>query len=138
MPAAGGDTESGKYGKVMVGATPILEITGWSLSIKHTSEKYASSATNGWKTARQGVLDSSGSFTYKMDITAAEAIHNVLPFDDSDGKGLEMDLILYIDATNYYTVPAIVDFSVDVDINDGAPTGGTANFEGTGPVVPSW
>jgi hypothetical protein len=139
MPAAGGNTKSGKFGKLHFNGSEILEITEWSLDIKNISEKYASSSTGGWKTSRQGVSDSSGSFSYKMDHDTGDAIHNKIPFDDADGMGFEGDLLLYVDATNYYTVPALIgSFRVQVDIDNGNVVGGSADFEGTGPITQTW
>jgi hypothetical protein len=138
MPAAGGtDLKSGKFGKVTFGASDVMQVMDWTLEIKSTSEKFATSNTGGWKTSRQGVLDSSGSFRFKLEHDAADSIHNKIPYDDADGMGLEGDLELFLDTTpgSKYTVPAIVHFSIDVDINDGNVTGGTATFEGTGPVT---
>ena len=122
-------TKSGKDGKVMIGSTTLASITHWKLRTFAQNPAHASSATGGVKTRNPGVKDASGEISFLLDFTD--------PITDQLEEGALVTLKLYLDATKFYSVPAIIDaieFS-DVDMDDGRTIGGTAKFSGTGPVV---
>lgn len=118
-------TISGKNGKVMIGSTTLADITKWDFTPTSNNPSYASSATGGFKTRRAGVKDGSGSLDFKLDLAD--------PITDDFDEGSAVTLLLYIDATRFHTVPAIIDsIAWSVDINDGDVVGGTAQFSITG------
>lgn len=122
-------TKSGKDGQVLIGATPLASITHWSLATRASNPAHASSSTGGYKTRNPGVRDSSGSIHFKLDFDD--------PLTDQFDEGATVTLLLYLDGTHYYTVPAIIDAIEfdDVDIDRGQTIGGTAYFSGTGPIT---
>lgn len=121
-------TISGKNGFINIGATKLAEITYWQLTTRSHNAAYASSATGGWKTRRDGVHDASGSARFKLDLAD--------PITDDLNEGDQVTLLLHLDATRFYTVPAIIDsLAWEVDINEGDVIGGVAEFSATGPVT---
>lgn len=119
-------TFSGKDGKVMIGATPLAEITKWEYTRSSNNPAYASSATQGWKTRRGGVKDATGSLEGKLD--------PALPITNSFDEGSSVTLLLHEDGTRFHTVPAIIDsIAWSCDINDGDVLGFVAQFSLTGP-----
>lgn len=122
-------TKSGKDGQVLIGSTPLASITHWNLRTFAQNPAHASSATGGVKTRNPGVKDSAGEVTFLLDFTD--------PITDQLEEGAMVTLKLYLDATHFYSVPAIIDAIefADIDIDDGRTIGGTAKFSGTGPVV---
>lgn len=122
---AAGDVLSGKNGRIKVGGTTYDHITGWSWSRETALHAYGSNSTAGHKRKVAGMKDNSGSFTGMIHDGGA------IPIDEGDAVTLQ----LHVDETgnNFYSVPAIVEsIEVEVDINDGAPVGYTANFQGDG------
>lgn len=122
-------TKSGKDGKVLIDSTALAAITHWSLRTVSHNPAHASSATGGVKTRSPGVKDSSGTIRFKLDFSD--------PITSQFVEGSLVTLKLYLDATRFYTVPAIIDALefADIDIDDGRTIGGVATFSGTGPVV---
>lgn len=115
--------ESGKDGKVLIGATPVANITGWEFDKECHTDRYNSSETAGYKGTVAGVKMGQGSIEFKWNSAAAMTIT----------EGTSATLLLHLNATEMFTVPAIIkNFRVKCDINDGAITGGTANFETNG------
>jgi hypothetical protein len=124
-------TFSGKDGKILIGSTTLAEITGWTLTTSSNNPAYASSATAGHKTRRGGVKDFTGSIQAKID--PADPLTN--DFDE----GSMVTLLLYLNATDFFTCPSIIDsLEWNVDINDGDVVGVTAQFSATAaPTKPS-
>jgi hypothetical protein len=121
-------TISGKNGRIKIGSTTLADITLWQLTTKAGNPAYASSATQGWKTRREGVRDASGTVRFKLDLAD--------PITDDFDEGDAVTLLLHLDATRFYTVPAIIDsLAWEVDINDGDVIGGVAEFSSTGPIT---
>ncbi len=121
-------TISGKDGQVKIGSTTLAEITKWTLTTTAQNPAYASSATQGWKTRREGVRDASGTLNLKLDLAD--------PISDDFDEGSAVTLLLYLDSTRFYTVPAIIDsLGWEVDIDNGEVIGGTAEYSATGPIV---
>jgi len=122
-------TASGKDGKVEVDSSEVAEVLAWQLTTTSNNPAHASSSTQGAKTRNAGVKDARGSIQFKLDFSN--------PITDQFDEGTKATLKLYLDATRFFTVPAIIDQIVwdDVDVNDGETIGGTANFSGTGPIT---
>jgi hypothetical protein len=118
-------TFSGKDGKVLSGSTPLADISHWRLKTIAKNIAYASSATLGHKRRLPGVKDAGGSFTFRLN--AADAITAQLDVGDL------VTLKLYVDVTNFFSVPAIIDaVEVETDISTGKMVGGTVEFSADG------
>lgn len=116
---------SGKDGKVIQGSTDITDTLGWTINKMSNNPAYASNATAGVKKRVAGVKDSNGTFTYAYQGAAEEIT-----------EGSSYTLKLYLNATKFYTVAAVIDsISANVDINDGGIVSYTANWSGNGAVT---
>lgn len=115
---------SGKSGKVLIGATAVAEVTKWRFDKEAFARRYASSATGGFKRTLSGVQSGSGTIEFKFDMTAASPLV----------QGAAVTLLLYLDASHFYSVPAVVTgVKVEVDIDGGDVIGGVAAFDTDGP-----
>lgn len=118
-------TLSGKDGKVMIGGVALADITGWSLETTSANPAYASSSTGGYKKRLAGVKDAKGRMTFKLN--AAD------PITDDLNEGDSVTLLLYLNATKFYSVPAIIDaLRLEVDIDSGQVVCGVAEFSANG------
>jgi hypothetical protein len=114
---------SGKSGFVKVGDATVAEVTKWSFIKQAASSRYASSSSGGFKRSIAGVKSGSGQIEFKFDMAA----------DSPLVEGAAVTLLLYLDATHFYSVPAIVTrVEVEVNIDSGDVIGGTANFDTDG------
>lgn len=115
--------ESGKDGKILIGATPIAEIKKWTLDKKAHVSRWGSSSSAGYKKAVAGVKEGSGSIEFVWDAAAASPI----------AEGTSATLLLYLNASEFYSVPAIIEnFKLAVDMNDGPVTEASADFVNNG------
>ena len=118
-------TISGKNGKVMVGAAALADITQWTFNTTSNNAAYASSSTGGYKKRVAGVKDGSGNAAFKLDPAD--------PITDAINEGDAVTLLLHLDATNFYSVPAVIDaVRLEVDIDTGDVVGGVAEFSANG------
>jgi hypothetical protein len=122
---------SGKSGFVKIGDDPIAEVTKWSFTKQANSSRYASSSSGGFKRSVAGVKSGSGEIEFKFDMSAASPLV----------EGAAVTLLLYLDASHFYSVPAIVTrIEVEVDIDTGDVISGSAHFDTDGawmePVLP--
>jgi len=116
---------SGKDGDVKIASTQIAEITKWSWNPKANVPKYASNKTAGYKAAVAGVKDGSGSMEGKWD-PAIPATAVIAP-------GTSVTLKLYINATQFWSVPSITEgFKHDVDLDTGEIVGWSCDFQSNG------
>ncbi len=114
---------SGKSGFVKIGDDAVAEVTRWSFAKQAHSSRYASSSTGGFTRSIPGVKSGSGEIEFAFDIAAAGPLV----------EGAAVTLQLYLDATHFYSVPAIVTgLEVEVDIDSGAVIAGTARFDTDG------
>jgi hypothetical protein len=114
---------SGKNGFVKVGDDTVAEVTKWSFVKQAASSRYASSSTGGFKRSVAGVKSGSGQIEFKFDMAA----------DSPLVEGAAVTLLLYLDASHFYSVPAIVTrIEVEVDIDSGDVIGGAAHFDTDG------
>lgn len=121
-------TISGKNGKVEIGSTVLASITNWSLTQTSNNDSYASSATSGCKSRVAGVKDASGTIEIVLDL--ADPIYD----DFTPGSAVTLDL--FLDGTEYFIVPAIIDsMSISADIDNGTATRVTAAFSATGAIT---
>jgi hypothetical protein len=115
--------ESGKDGKVLIGVTAVANITGWEFDKEAHTSRYASSETAGYKATVPGVKMGAGTIEFKWNSAAAMTIT----------EGTSATLLLHLNATELFTVPAIIkNFRVKVDVDNGDVTGGSATFETNG------
>jgi hypothetical protein len=118
-------TISGKDGKVLIGAAALADITRWTFNATSVNPAYASSSTAGFRRRVAGIKEGAGRIAFKLDPAD--------PISDSLNEGDQVTLLLHLDATHFYTVPAIVDaLELEVDISSGDVLGGTANFSSNG------
>lgn len=118
-------TISGKNGKVMIGDAALAEITDWTFHTTSVNHAYASSSTGGYRRRVAGVKDGSGTIGFKLDPDD--------PLTDAFDEGSSATLLLYLDETHYYTVPAVIDsLQLGVDISSGDVLSGTAQFSADG------
>lgn len=118
-------TISGKNGKVMIGATPLAEITDWTFHASSHNPAYASSSTGGYRKRVAGVKDGSGHIGFKLDPDS--------PITNNFDEGSSVTLLLHLDATRYYSVPAVIDaLQLAVDVSSGDVLGGMAMFSVNG------
>lgn len=116
---------SGSYGKIMIGASNVVECTGFDWERSVADHAYASCATSGFKKRVAGTKDHSGTLNGKFD--PANDISDY--FDEGD----LVTLNLYVSTTAYYIVPAmIINVSISVDIDEGDIIPWTASFGGNG------
>lgn len=121
-------TLSGKDGKVVVGGTPLAEITAWTLVTSSRNPSYASSDTGGWKTRLAGVKDGRGMLRGKLDTAS--------PITSQLDEGDAATLLLHLNGTLSYQVPAIIDeLRLEIDIDTGDVIGWAAEFSVTGAVT---
>lgn len=115
--------ESGKDGKILISAAPIADITAWEFDKEVHTTRYGSSSTAGFKKSVPGVRQGQGTIEFKWNASAASPIL----------EGTEVTLLLHLNATEMFTVPAVIkNFRVKVDIDNGEVTAGTATFETNG------
>lgn len=116
---------TGDDGKVMIGAAALADITAWSLEVHARGVSYASSATGGFRKRLPGVKEGRGRIQFKLD--AANPITQPL------AVGSAVTLLLHLDATRFYTVPAMIDtLRMQVDIDGGDLIGGEAEYSTSG------
>jgi len=103
---------SGKYGNFKIGSTTVVECMNWKLGRKAAVHQYASNSTNGFKAAVAGVRSGTLSFEGKID--------HASPIENFVYEGQSITFRGYIDGTNYYTIPCVVEsLDVEVDFDEG-------------------
>ena len=117
--------ETGDEGKVLIGGTPLADITAWSLETTTRSAAYASSATGGYRKRLAGVKEGRGRIQFKLDVAS--------PLTNTLDEGSAVTLLLYLDGTRFYSVPAVIDsLQIEVDIDGGELIDGQADFSTNG------
>ncbi len=114
---------SGKDGKIVIGSTSVAEIRSWRLTTSAANPEYGSSASGGYKTTSPGIKSGRGSARYVLNTSDPLTAH----FEEGD----LVTLLLYVDDSHYYTVPARIEsLSVEVDIDETREVvGGTFEFK---------
>lgn len=122
--------ESGKGGKVLISTNSIGEVGKWTFRKQVEEDSWASSETGGFKMDTPGVKSGDGTINFKLDSSAAFPAL----------EGAQVTLLLYVDSTNFYSVPATMrEVQIEVDIDGGKVITGTANFKTNGQwTEPSW
>lgn len=119
-------TLSGKLGKVLVGAVTVQEVTEWTFNPTSNNPSYATGspatpANAGYKQRVVGVQDGSGTINGKYDSDN--------PVQDILWTGLPVTLKLYVDATHFYVVPAVIDsLNAGAEQDEGAIVEWSADF----------
>lgn len=116
---------SGRYGDVKIGSTQVCDVQKWSFSPKVEIHSYASNCTNQAKVKIVGVKDGTGTI---------DGLYNPAdPIMATLDVGTSVTLKLYITATVFYSIPAIIDsLKVDVDIDSGNFVTWAAGFQSSG------
>lgn len=95
---------AGKAGKVVVGAATVAEIDSWEYTpTMDLIDKTPFLATS--KSHIAGLNDGSGSFKGRHDMTDT---NGQLALRNAQLAGTQVTLKLYVDATHFYTVPAML------------------------------
>lgn len=116
---------SGKNGKIMIGSSNLTDCTGWTFDREVEIHKYGSCSSNGFKKKVDGTKDGMGTISGKYDPDD--------PIEDYIEEGDHVTLLLYVDASKFYSVPAIIaKLSVKVDVDSGEPVSWDADFEADG------
>ena len=116
-------TESGKDGKVLIGSTPVADITSWEFTKQAHTSRYGSSSSGGYRKTLSGVKMGAGTIDFKWDSAGASPLQ----------EGAVVTLKLYTNATEFFSVPAVIkSFRLKVDIDNGETTAGAAAFETDG------
>lgn len=114
-------TVSGKYGKVMIGSSTVVEVMKWSFSRSVPDNPHGTSATNGYKKRTAGTKDGTGSMNGMQD--PADAVETYFE------EGSDVTLKLYYTSSKFYQVPAMITkLDIEDDIDDGAPVPWSADF----------
>ena len=123
---------SGKDGKVSVDGTDIAEVTGWTLERTSNNPAWASSSIPGRKQRVAGVQDASGTIEGKLDVANT-------PMGDGLVEGGSVTLNLYVNATQFFVVPALIDsISFECDMDEGEVVSFSAAFSHVFETVLSW
>lgn len=120
---------SGKDGHVLSNDVAVADITTWSFQTTAKNVSYASSATGGYRRTLPGRKEGQGRFTFVLNTEDAVT--------EQISEGDIVELKLNVDDDNYYAVPAIVDaVHLDIDISEGSPVSGFAEFSSDGEWTP--
>jgi hypothetical protein len=112
---------TGDDGKVLIGGTPLADISAWSLEMRAATKSYASSATGGYR--KQVIGSRHGAGTVRFLLDPAD------PITDKLDKGAAVTLKLYLDDTRFFSVPAIIAaVRLNIEIDEGKLVGGEAEF----------
>lgn len=116
---------AGTLAKVMIGSSNVQDCQRWSWSRSVVSNAYASCSTSGFKKRLPGVKDHSGSIGGLFDEAA--------PPEDYFDEGDLVTLLLFVNSTDHYIVPAMIEeLSVEADNNEGDLIPWDATFGGNG------
>lgn len=116
---------SGVNAKVMIGASNVMECQRWSWSRSVNSLAYASCSTGGYKKRVAGTKDHNGSIGGLVDDSDDLSDY----FDEGD----LVTLLLYINTTDYYSVPAMIEeITIEANNDDGDLIPWDATFGGNG------
>lgn len=112
---------SGQFGTIHIGASELLEVSGWTLNKRAAIHQYSTNTTNGYKKTVAGIKSGSGRLTGYLD--SADLADQYIEV------GIGATAKLYIDASQFYTVPLMIEsFDVTVDIEDGEPLSFESGF----------
>ena len=115
-------------GKVQWDGTDIPHVRSWTFDRSEDVTEYSSSSTNCAKQRLSTVEDVTG--TVEVYIDPDDAFEAILDLGDTG------TFKLYEDATDFWTVPAIITgVSVNAPIEAGDPVEATISFEGNGNVI---
>lgn len=120
-----GNGITGRDGDVKIGAVQISEIMKWSFNPKINLVKYASNKTGGYKQAIGGIKEGTGSLDGAWD--PADPAYTPLI------EGTSVTLKLYINATQFWSVPCIIEsFTHGANIDAGELVAWSASFWSAG------
>lgn len=118
-----GTIESGKAGKILIGSTDVALITSWTFDKTTPVDQFAHSESSQYAVGVSGARRGSGTIEAKWDAALVSAIL----------EGAAVSLKLYTSATEFFTVPAIIEnFTVTVNIDQGVANTVRATFKSNG------
>lgn len=116
---------SGQNGKIQIGSSTLIECTGWTFNMEVNTFRYATCQSSGSKKTIAGTKQGNGTLTGLYD--PDDIVENLV------GPGDSVTLKLYLDADDFYSVPAIIkSVNVEVDIDNGDALKWTVEFETNG------
>lgn len=105
---------SGQFGTVAIGSSELVEVLNWKFSRKVTVHQSNTNTDGGYKKATAGPKSGTVQFSGEVDMDDMPDDH----FEEGDSivfKG-------YVNATQYYLIPCVVEsLDIEVDIDDGKP-----------------
>jgi len=111
---------SGKTGKITMGSSDFAEVRNWRFSKTANVKTYASSSTSGHQRTVKGMF--SGTVSADLVLDPADTLEDRIKVGD------QVTLLLYRDATKYFSVPCrISSMDDEVQIEEGEPP--TVSFE---------
>lgn len=119
---------SGWYGSVKIGSSCVAEADRWSLNKTAILHDYATCASPG----NQGTAVLAGR---KRHSGSCSGIYDTAdPIENYLNEGASVTLDLYVSATAYYTMTAVIEEMTipDVDITEGAPIRWECSFRVNG------
>ena len=121
---------SGKDGTVKISTTAVAGITKWTLNKQVETDRKATNESSGYKVTCAGPKSATGTIEGLLDTAAAMTIL----------EGTAATLLFYVNASEFYSVPAIVkNFRPEVDIDSGRWISFTADYESNGAYTePTW
>ena len=120
---------SGQGGNVLADDSAVANIMRWTFITKSGGVSYASSASGGFRNRLPGVRYGSGKVKFAQDTAS--------PIQTQLAEGDNVTLKLYVDADNFYSVPAVIEtLTLDTDIDSDDLIGGEFTFDTTGPWTP--
>jgi hypothetical protein len=106
--------ESGKNGKITIGASDLAEVRNIRMSFNANNQTYASSSTSGHQKSVKGMFGGTVSFDVVYD--PADPIYDRLKPGDL------VTLLNYVGASHKYTVPVRINtLDPEINIEDGSP-----------------
>lgn len=121
----------GKDGNVKIGGSAGASITAWTIDFLGPALFDASPLQDTWQTLQDGQRSASGSIVCNFD-TSDSNVQEALRADAVGGTTATLQL--YVNGTNYFSVPAYITMTSSVQVNNVVTR--TYNFRSTGTV--SW
>jgi len=119
----------GKDGLVKIGASTGASISAWRIDSLGSQLHDASPLQNTWQTLRSGLRSASGAILCDWD-QADSNVQGALLTAATGGS--TATLLLYVNATKYFSIPAYITLGAEVNINNTVKR--TFNFRSSGTV----
>lgn len=105
----------GKDGKVMIGANTGARIAGWSINNLGAQLLDNSPLQNTWQNLLNGLQSASGQILCDWDQSDSNVQGAMLT---AATGGSTVTLLLYINGSNYFSIPAYINLGAEVRVSD--------------------